>query len=103
MAVTATPLPAMGRAKPALTLLLCAALLAVHHWWAAEHGEFYPKLVLFFSMGVTWSIGGIVHPPAFHALTQAGKHLPRATKVLGAVFGLAGLALGFYLLLNVYE
>lgn len=105
MAVTAAPSPSMttGRARPALAFLLCAVFIAAHHWWVVTHQEMYPKLLLFLFMVGGWSFGGLLHPPAFHSLTNHGKHLPKSSKVLGSLFMAAGFALGFYVMLNLYE
>ena len=103
MAITAEPLPAFGRLKPALCLLMFAGFLGLHHWYAVTNGEYLPKMVLFLCMGITWCLGGILYPPAFYALTNSGNHLPKSMKAVGAIFGLAGLGLGFYVLLNVYK
>ncbi len=37
------------------------------------------------------------------SLTVFGQHLPAGNKVMGAVFGLAGAALGFVFAINAYE
>ena len=103
MAVTAAPSPQLGRARPALTLLLCVCFIAAHHWWVATQGEMYTKLLLFLFLAAGWAVGGLIHPPAFYSLTIYGAHLPKSMKALGAAFGLAGMGLGLYLMMMLYE
>jgi hypothetical protein len=103
MATTAHPSPALGRGRPALSLVLIVSFIAVHHWWVLTHQEMFPKLFLFLFTFAGLSAGGVVYPPAFYALTKYGAHLPKSMKVLGAICAAAGFALGFYLMLVTYE
>ena len=105
MAVTAAPSPSpqLGRGRPALTLALSVAFIAIHHWWVVTQQEMFPKLLLLLFMAAGWAIGGILYPPGFYSLTKFGAHLPKSAKVVGSVFGLAGFGVGFYLMLNLYE
>jgi hypothetical protein len=105
MAVTAAPTRQQdfGRVRPTASLALTSAFIAGHHWWAVTHYEIYTKLLLFLFMAAGFSLGGVIHPPMFYALTKWGGHLPTRMKVLGSVFGLAGFALGMYVLFTVYD
>jgi hypothetical protein len=105
MAVTAAPAPApqLGRGRPALTLALSVLFIGIHHWWVLTQQEMFPKLLLTLFIAAGWAVGGILYPPSFYSLTKFGTHLPRSAKVAGAVFAMAGFALGFYLMLNMYE
>jgi hypothetical protein len=105
MAATAAPTRPQnfGRVRPAASLALTSAFIAGHHWWAVTHYEIYTKLLLFLFMAAGWSLGGVIHPPSFYALTKWGGHLPTRMKVLGSVFGMAGFALGMYVLFTLYE
>ena len=105
MAVTAAPArqQEFGRLRPAASVALTSAFLAGHHWWARTHGEIYPPLFLFLAMVAAWSFGGLLHPPIFYSLTKFGGHLPKSMKALGAAFGIAGFAIGMYVLFTVYQ
>ena len=105
MAVTAAPTKPeeFRRVRPAASLALTTSFIALHHWWALTQGEIYTKLLLFLFMVAGWSVGGVIHPPIFYALTKWGGHLPTSMKVLGSIFGLVGFALGMYVLFAVYE
>ena len=105
MAVTAAPAKQheFGRVRPAAGFALASAFIAAHHQWATTKGELYPTLLLFLFMTAGWSAGGLLYPPSFYSLTKWGGHLPRSMKVLGGVFGMAGFAVGMYVLFTVYK
>jgi hypothetical protein len=82
---------------------MIVAFIALQHWWVLTHEQMSTKLFLFLFTFAGWCAGGIVYPPAFYALTKWGTSLPKSMKVLGGVCAAAGFALGFYLLLTMYE
>ena len=99
--VTQAP-EAFSRLRPVVTFALSLVFLALHHQYVLSQQEYFPKLVLVFSMTAGFGLGGILYPRMFHALSDDGKHLPMPMKVLGAACGLAGCGVGFWVLATFY-
>ena len=91
-----------GRVRPVATLVLALVFLALHHQYVVSQQEYFPKLVLLLSMAAGFGLGGVLHPPMFHALGENGKHLPTSMKVLGGAAGLIGGGVGFWILQTFY-
>jgi len=103
MTTAATPSSNFSRRTPAISLVATMLLIALHHWWAVTQREMYPKLLLGMFLFGGLAIGGTIYPPLFYSWGKYGTHLPKSLKVLAAVCAAGGFALGFYLMLTLYE
>jgi hypothetical protein len=90
------------RKIPVLMLLGLTVCLLVHHWYAVtQHEVFFAALFL---LPAFWmlALGGSFHPPILYSIGKYGKDLPTSTKVVGALFAISGVGLGFCLAKYVY-
>lgn len=88
------------RLAPAAVFAVSVAIVALHHWWARRGHAPWPAVVMFVSGAGALALGGLTYPPVFWSLSEYGRGLPRWTKVIGAMLGLAGVAGGFLLAIS---
>jgi hypothetical protein len=86
-----------NRKLPVIVLALTVPMIALHHWYAVNGGHVF-LAALGVLMGAAFlSIGGLVYPPVFWAISKDGRRLPLPLKIIGGFLGIAGLVCGFLL------
>jgi hypothetical protein len=86
-----------SRTLPAIVLAFTVPMIALHHWYAVNGGHVFLAPLCVLTGAAFLSIGGLVYPPVFWAISKEGRQLPLPLKIVGWCLGLAGLVSGFLL------
>jgi len=89
-----------SRKSPLVVLAFTVPLIALQHWYAVNGGRVFLAALSVLMGAAFLSIGGLVYPPVFWAISKEGRRLPMVLKIVGGFLGLAGLVCGFLLAIS---